>query len=443
MFGSITMNNIRKLLIVTFVLALLFAKPSFAIETVSEWAWDRTATCLTPVAEDVAGGARCVGNHIMGRFLFDEAVQFMSEQGKVTFGENFRFVHRMSWAPFGSGLAGELDMVVPLAAVGAARVDADVDALHGSAFFLQQGVTRWTDKHGARRNDLRLGTAFRFTLPHFAGEDVFGASTLVQQNVERGHQRLVIGTDYAGRWGGAALHHYIPTTDWRPGRSGYEERAVGGTEFSLRFDLTSTVTLDSALGRWERGDAGRSSVDGRIGLGWRPHPYLRFDASTGLGPQADSGAFRLSLNFPFGGPRKTPKWEGLGAFGLADARRDADMWRPVENVGRIRTIERTAQDSAQEGDVSVRFIQSSASSGDEIEVEVSLSAPASQDVRLTVRLAPGSGDNPAVPGEDYVDEPAVVTIREGATSERVTFRLLNNPDMNTERTLSVDVTRAG
>ena len=438
------MSNISRILAFSAIPALMVANPSFAGGgAVTEQAWDRMATCATPHAGGLADGTRCVGNR-MGGLLLDETVRFMSEQGQAAFGKNFRFVHRMSWSPFGSGLAGELDMVVPLAAVGAARVDADTDALRGSAFFLQHGMTRWTDKHGARRNDMRLGTAYRFTLPSFASKDVFGASALVQQNVEWGHQRLVFGTDYAGRWGGAALHHYIPTTNWRSGRAGYEERAVGGTEFSLRFDVTSTVTLDSALGRWERDDAGRSAVDGRIGLGWRPHPYLRFDASTGFGRQADPGAFRLSFNVPFGGSRKTPKWEGLGAFGIADTRGDADMWRPVENVGQIRTIERTAQRSVQgSGDVSARFVQSSASSGDEIEVEVSLSAPASEDVRLTVRLVPGSGDNPAVPGEDYVDEAATVTIREGSTSERVTFQLLDNPDMSTERTLSIDVTRAG
>ena len=438
------MSNISRILAFSAIPALMVANPSFAGGgAVTEQAWDRMATCATPHAGGLADGTRCVGNR-MGGLLLDETVRFMSEQGQAAFGKNFRFVHRMSWSPFGSGLAGELDMVVPLAAVGAARVDADTDALRGSAFFLQHGMTRWTDKHGARRNDMRLGTAYRFTLPSFASKDVFGASALVQQNVEWGHQRLVFGTDYAGRWGGAALHHYIPTTNWRSGRAGYEERAVGGTEFSLRFDVTSTVTLDSALGRWERDDAGRSAVDGRIGLGWRPHPYLRFDASAGFGRQADPGAFRLSFNVPFGGSRKTPKWEGLGAFGIADTRGDADMWRPVENVGQIRTIERTAQRSVQgSGDVSARFVQSSASSGDEIEVEVSLSAPASEDVRLTVRLVPGSGDNPAVPGEDYVDEAATVTIREGATSERVTFQLLDNPGLSTERTLSVDVTRAG
>ena len=435
------MSNIRGILVFTAILPFVFAKPSFAAGTVPELAWDRMAPCVTPHAGSLADGTRCVGNR-MGGLLLDEAVRFMSDQGQAAFGKNFRFVHRMSWSPFGSGLAGELDMVVPLAAVGAARADTDADALHGSAFFLQHGMTRWTDNRGARRNDMRLGTAYRFTFPSFSGKDVFGASALVQQNVEWGHQRLVFGTDYAGRWGGAAVHHYIPTTNWRSGRAGYEERAVGGTEFSLRFDVTSTVTLDSALGRWERDDAGRSAVDGRIGLGWRPHPYLRFDAAAGFGHRADPGAFRLSFNVPFGGSRKTPKWEGLGAFGINDTRRDADMWRPVENVGQIRTIERTARRSVQDGAVSVRFIQSSASSGDEIEVEVSLSAPASEDVRLTVRLAPGSGDNPAVPGEDYVDEPATVTIREGATSERVTFQLLDNPGLSTERTLSVDVTRA-
>ena len=93
--------------------------------------------------------------------------------------------------------------------------------------------------------------------------------------------------------------------------------------------------------------------------------------------------------------------------------------------------------------VTVRFLQSSAASGGTVAVEVALSAPASADVRLSVRLAPGSGDSPAVAGVDYVDEPALVTIAKGATSARATFRLLDNPDLDTSRTLSVTVTRAG
>ena len=229
------MRNLRKIPALTTALLsfALVAGPAQAVETVAEWTWERTTTCLTTAVGDVpsaSGGARCVGDQ-MGGALLDKAMRFMNEQGKATFGENFRLVHRMSWAPFGNGLAGNLDMVVPLAATGGA----DVEELHGSAFFLQHGVTRWTDKHGFRRNDLRLGTAYRFALPGFAsaGPDVFGVSALVQENVERGHQRLVLGTDYASGWGGVAeLHHYIPTTDWRRGRSGYEERAAGGTELN-------------------------------------------------------------------------------------------------------------------------------------------------------------------------------------------------------------------
>ena len=240
----------------------------------------------------------------------------------------------------------------------------------------------------------------------------------------------------------ALLQHYLPTTQWRPGRPGHEERAAGGTELGLRFDLTTTLSLDTAMGRWERGDTGRTTLDGRLGLGWTPHPYLRFDAGTGLGPGADGGAFRLSLNVPLGGPRQRTGWAGLGTFALAGGATAGDLWRPVENVGRIRTIERVApQDTTVDG-VTVRFLQPSAPTGGTAEVEVVLSAPAAEDVRLTVRLAPGSGDNPAVAGVDYVDEPALVTIPAGATTGRATFQLLDNPALAADRTLTVTVARA-
>ena len=416
--------------------------PSQAADTVAEWAFDRAGSCMTSLSgkdsADWDAGSRCVGDRL-GGLLVDAAARLATEQGRRVFGDNFSLVHRMSWSPLGQGLAGELDAVVPLAYRGRAQSDADAQALPGSALFLQQGMTRWTDEHGLRRNDVRLGGAWRFA----AGADVYGATALVQENLERGHQRFVVGTDYAGRWGHVSLQHYVPTTEWRPGRSGYEERAVGGIELSARFDLTTTVSLDTALGRWERDDAGRSTVDGRLGFGWRPHPYLALDARTGLGSGADGESLGLSLNVPFGGgTRKRPKWEGLGAFAMARTATAGDLWRPVENVGRIRTIERAARQSAGGDGVTVRFLQSSAATGGAVEVEVALSAPASEDVRLSVRLAPGSGDNPAVAGMDYVDEPAVVTIRRGATSGRATFRLLENPDLGTERTLSVTVTRA-
>ena len=419
--------------------------PSHATGTLAQWAFDRTGACLGASPEDSVdwdGGARCLGNRL-GSLLVDEAARLLTEQGRGVFGEHFSLVHRVSWSPLGQGLAGELDAVFPLAFRGGVRSGAG-EALQGSAFFFQKGVTRWTDAHGFRRHDLRFGTAWRFTLPHFAGADVVGATALVQENVERGHQRFVLGTDYAGRWGHAALQHYLPTTGWRPGRPGHEERAAGGTELSVRFDLTTTVSFDTAVGRWERDDAGRSAMDGRLGLGWKPHPYFHLDAGTGIGPGAGSASLMLSWNVPFGGVReRRPTWEGLGSFAVAgEDTTAADLWRPVENVGRIRTIERVARQSTDLDGVTVRFLQPSAATGGTVEVEVALSAPASEDVRLSVRLAPGSGDHPAVAGVDYVDEPALVTIRQGATAGQVTFQLLENPALATDRTLSVTVSRA-
>ena len=404
------------------------------------WSGEQASTCLTALSggsADWDAGPRCIGDRF-GGLLVDEAARFLTEQGRGVFGEHFSLAHRMTWSPLGQGLAGELDAVFPLASSGGgARSDPDAGGFTGSALFLQQGMTRWTDDRGFRRNDVRLGTAFRFARGHSAGADVVGLTALVQENVERGHQRVVLGTDYAGGWGEVALQRYVPTTGWRAGRPGYEERAVGGTEVSLRLDLTSTVELDTALSRWERDDAGRTVSDGRLGLGFSPHRYLRLDAHRGLGSGADRSSFRVSLNVPFGGRDRRPKWEGFGAFAMAGGASVGDLWRPVESVGRIRTIERVAPQ-----DVTVRFLQSSAPTGGTIEVEVALSAPASADVRLSVRLVPGSGDDPAVAGVDYVDETALVTIPAGARSGRATFQLLDNPALATDRTLSVTVARA-
>ena len=233
------MNPPARLLIALAAVLAAVPAPTSAAETFAQWAWDRTAaSCAGAVQGDTMdfdGGARCIGDRLIGHLdgflgglLVNETARFLTEQGRETFGEHFSLVHRMTWSPLGQGLAGELDAVVPLGFLGGGQAGAgDAEGLHGSAFFLQQGVTRWTDAHGFRRHDVRLGTAFRFALPHFAGADVVGAAAMVQENVERGHQRLVLGTDYAGRWGHASLQHYLPTTEWRAGRAGYEERAAG------------------------------------------------------------------------------------------------------------------------------------------------------------------------------------------------------------------------
>ena len=82
-------------------------------------------------------------------------------------------------------------------------------------------------------------------------------------------------------------------------------------------------------------------------------------------------------------------------------------------------------------------------SGSRIGVRVSVPEPLSAGLQLVVRLVPGSGADPAVPGEDFVDEPQDVTVSQGEVSADAWFHLLYNPDMQTARSLSVQVSLAG
>ena len=69
--------------------------------------------------------------------------------------------------------------------------------------------------------------------------------------------------------------------------------------------------------------------------------------------------------------------------------------------------------------------------------------PASEAIRLLVQLVPGAGENPAVPGEDYLDEPIEVTISQGNTVGVATIQLLRNADMTEARSLGVTVSLVG
>lgn len=81
-------------------------------------------------------------------------------------------------------------------------------------------------------------------------------------------------------------------------------------------------------------------------------------------------------------------------------------------------------------------------SGGDVEVAVSIPAALSADLRLVLRLAPGSGADPAVAGEDFVDEPVEVTIARGETRAEATVRLLHNAELQTPRTLAIEVSLA-
>jgi len=402
--------------------------------------------CASVAAGVTEGGAafsrvaRCMADQTLSGVV-DETLRLAENQGRDVFGKHFRIDSRLGLSVNGGGLRGDFDAVIPLQAF--SSTDSETDAKR--ALFLQNGVTQWTDNHGFRRNDQRHGLVRRFAASDDIDEGIFGLWVFFQQNLERGHERFVTGMDYSGHWGTGSLNYFMPTTDWLPGRPGYEERALEGMELDLRFNATSTVTLNAAMGRWEAEDgSGRWTTRSRLGLDWRPHPWLRFGGNWGdSGSGGDTVDLGAAVTIPLGGARpERSRWQGIGIVGGRVEQSAPDVWRSVDNVGRIEVAERTApvvkSDPASEA--TVRFLQDSVDTGGTVHVEIMLSSPALTNTQLTVRLVPGGGGNPAVPGEDYVDEAVEVTIGRRKASAMATFRLLKNPALQTARSLSVAVT---
>ena len=290
----------------------------------------------------------CLVDQALNNVVMEEVSRFASEQGRFVFGDNFRIVNRLSWSPTGgTGLIGDIDAVFPLSfgtAPGPASAAPD-GRQESDALFLQWGVSRWTDDMGVRRDDARYGLVRRFALSDTPGADVVGVSALMQHGLESGHQRLVIGLDYAGSWGSGWFHHYTPTTGWRPGRSGFEERALEGAELGLRLTPTTTIGLETALTRWEdKDDLGKTRTGARVGLDWRPHPWLSFRTAWEDSDDSDgSASFGVRFSMPLGGGhRERPRWEGLGLAGAGSGSEAnaPDLWRPLDNVGPIQFAER-------------------------------------------------------------------------------------------------------
>ena len=430
---------------VAVAVAVAPAPVGVAADRAFERAVNQASTCPVGGYQASAGFLGCLGERLGGVFV-DQAASMLVRQGREVFGENFRLVPGWSWSPGGGGLAGDIDMVVPLVSHGVGPAAGRPEHRRRHALFLQQGLTRWTDARGFRRNDVRTGVGYRTALPHSRGA-VLGTSVLIQKSMEVGHQRLVIGADSAGRWGRVWLQHFVPTTGWRPSllrgpRS--EERAIGGTDVRASLHVTSTVGIDVAASRWERRDGGRPAVDSHWNLSWRPHPWVRMEAGYREGTEvgADGGSVMLLMTFPLGISPARLRWTGPDRFASTAAL--PDLWRPVDKIGPIRTVQRLTGENVQELQIGplqaeARFLQSRAETGSAIDVEVRLSEPVGEAIELIVRLVPGSGNNPAVPGADYVDVPARATIGEGSTTARVSFRLLENPDLAADRTLAVRV----
>ena len=429
---------------------LVFGVPLAEADESGVWqAFDRPAVsllsgvhgCATALRDGASEGSRCLAGWSVNDLLLDAMTRLATENGRAMFGKHFRVVNGLSYSPAGNGLSGGLDVVFPFSS----STPPGTMSPESSAFFIQQGVTRWTDDLGSSRNDFRIGTVRRFGLSEEDGPSgILGVSAFVQQSREYQHTRLVAGTDYGGKWGRGSLNVFVPTTGWRSGQMGYEERALAGAELGVKLDLTTTLSMSTAMGRWEEDDGlGGWSTKGRVAVGWRPHPWFNIGVAwNGLGTRGDTRELRLAFSMPLGRMGKPPQWEGMGVVGGGATPSSIDPWSPVENVGVIQVARRESTAENPVSTATVRFLQESAITGDEIRLEVRLPAVTSRDLDLVVTLAPGTGANPAVPGVDYIDEPIPVTIHAGTSSATVTIQLPLNAELNEGRSLMATVTSA-
>ena len=298
---------------------------------------------------ELSTAADCVVDQALSGLL-DVAFQYANEHGDTLFGEHFNLEHRLSLSASGGGLSGDLDAVIPLNSFSSISGGTTTRAV-----FLQNGLTRWKDEHGFQRNDMRFGVVHRIAMSERPDAGVFGTSVFFQENLEREHVRIVSGVNYLDRWGSGSLTWFMPATDWLPGRAGYEERALEGVELELRTDVTTTIGIRAAAGRWEdRNDTEDWITRGRLGIRWQPHPWLGLQGSWDeIGTADDSLGLHAIVAVPFGGGEgQRARWQGLGRMELAsDTSNQGAIWSSVENVGQIEVTERDDATEDEEEDL--------------------------------------------------------------------------------------------
>jgi len=372
--------------------------------------------------------------------------------GQRLFGERFSLRNGLQFE-FGEGIRGDVDMVLPLAGnQGSAIAGIAEGSAFGRALFVQQGASIYTDAEGVRRHDMRFGLVGRS--PAWRGhKGIVGLSLFRQYNLERGHSRSVMGLDWTGPKVAAAFNYYLPTTGWLASkRLGYEEIALEGMEFSGRFQLPHALELESSVGRWRVPGSRSHSRTARAGLAWQYNRWVRLNSQwneSGIGDGRRGGwSAGLQIRIPLGGRAETPRrlrditrYQGQRAKDRGGRAAGAgDMWRPVEQEGRIAVVTRDAADARTgDGRAMVQFVGNQIGSGQKLQARVFLTETAAADRLYELRLTPGGGDNPAVEGEDFSSEPVLVRIPKGSSEEVVSIQLLTNYSMKTPRSLGISI----
>lgn len=427
----------RKLPISPRVLALwaafvltIYPIKTHAFDWLLENSMNSAGSCGAAFEGALSDGTSCILDSGVN-LLLKKSMGSADALGKKAFGEHFQFFGDLTYQS-GAGFQNDLDVVIPLAFT-------DEDQRKRSSLFLQQGITRWHDSEGETRDDLRIGVAYRFRLTDEPDSDVVGLSAFSLHNAEWGHQLLASRVDYAGRWGDGSFTYFLPATGWRSAEPGFEERALEGMELGLNLKLTTTVRANMTAYRWQAEDGSDKWEEGaRLGVDWRPHPYLSLTAGyDGIGGGKSSSSFLAKVSVPIGGPsRPKPQWEGLGTLPEKAARGVFNLWRPIDKIGRIKIAKRLKSQDLPSL-VRVQSLNSNVVTGEMLQVKLSLPVTAPEDVEVSVRLAPGSGDNPAVPGVDFHDEAIHATIPQGARDTVVSIPLIHNGGMRKPRSLRI------
>ncbi len=414
--------------------------------------------CASAMENGFNQSTTCVIDRALDRAL-PAALDLMESSGAQAFGDRFSITDRLSYS-YDGGLRGEFDVILPLAGgqSGYAYDDgkATLQPQHAGALFMQQGASIWVDEDGYKRHDLRVGLVRRFQ-PTRHRADLLGLSLFQQHNMEYGHSRSVIGMDYVtGPSSEAALHYYLPTSGWLNTVPGYEEHAMQGAEASASLDLPLSLKMRGAIGQWQVPGEPIHSRTSELGLSWTYNRWTELSTNWRESEVEDSGSsgfsVNLKINIPLGGGGDSSPGAIKDLFRhaatrvAAGARQSASnlqdkAWRPSKHKGEILYVRRAIVevDAPQAEVLKAEFVQDMARTGNSVRVKVSIPEAASEDQRYLLRLHPGAGDNPAVEGEDFHDEPIVVQINQGERETFTAVRLLLNSAMQTPRSLDVSI----